>query len=103
MWKKVRPFGRRRCGTYLVVIFPCGVGQQMKRCAHVFDKDFLKNTTELHCCIFLQGDTVHIMFHMVLRVLTYETDIMIRRSNSGGVSLAEGLAQMTTQDIGSAS
>jgi hypothetical protein len=47
-------------------------------------------------------DAVQIMFHVIARQLLYQSEVMVGRSNSGEVPLAERLVVITKYDINSA-
>ena len=50
----------------------------------------------------MRDDSVQIMHHMFSRILSFETGVMVGRSNFGGKPLAERLAKLTLEDIESA-
>ena len=88
----------------LVTVFPFGAGDpEMKRRNKVSRKESLKNYLRTSLPNFQRDDTVWIMYHIFSKILSYETGIMIGRSNYGSTPLTERLAGMTTQYIKSAS
>ena len=90
--------------NFLITVFPFGVGgPEMKRCNKVSRKECLKKYLRTSLPHFQQGDAVWIMYHMFSKILSYETGIMIGRSNYDSTPLAKRLAGLTTQDIKSAS
>ena len=90
--------------NFLVTIFPFGVGgPTMKRQTKVSQKECLKKYLRTLLPHFMRGDTVQILAHMYSRILSFKTGVMIGRSNSGGKPLAERHAELTKENIESAS
>lgn len=88
----------------VVTIFPFGVrGPKIFCWTKVSQKECLRKYMRTSFPHFMCGDTVQIMNHMFLRILSFETGVMVGWSNYGGKPLAEPLAKLTQEDIESAS
>ena len=75
----------------------------MKRQTKVSQKECLKKYLTTSLPHFMWGDTVQVLARMYSRILIFETGVMIGRSSSGGKPLAGQLAELTKEDIESAS
>ena len=83
----------------IVTIFPFGVwGPKMRGCIKVLQKECFRKYMCTHLPHFICGNTVEIMYHILSRILSFETGVMAGGHNFCGLLLAERLEGLTQED-----
>ena len=93
-----------RIECILRVVFPVGIGgPKMKRRVNVSLKACIERCSRTALPRFQQGDAVQVMFHMFARQMSFESGIVIARSEIGTEPMAERLKKLTVQAVKTAS
>ena len=80
--------------------FPFGIGgPKMKRKLKVSTQRCIQHYMRLSLVQFMESSTILVLNHILNRILSYNTGVMICRANINGVSLGETLSTLSIEEL----